>query len=240
MDSIKIIVLGSTTNLLPKFMIREIPNVKLGNNIGNQSIEVEDIKISNDARLQENENDGVSTDPLINSNITPSGDWDDPDEENSKAPHWVEGNIKLGAYGQKVAQRFYFDQGYLVENVSANSRLGYDLVLYRSNKSYYCEVKTAYYTNRFFISSNELSLAKSKGDNYLVFFIRVFEKEGQMSGYILQNPVKKLGIPVDELLSPRDNSKIRFSLASLKIEVTEQFINSLSDQEKVVNLIHWG
>lgn len=113
-------------------------------------------------------------------------------QENASCPNWVQQNIKLGSFGESVAQKYLKKYYKDVDRVSLKSdSFGYDIIAYNN----VFEVKTS--TNdliAFHITNKQLMVAKDIPNKYNLFYIHVDKEQAISNGFIIKNPIEMLDL----------------------------------------------
>jgi len=158
-------------------------------------------------------------------------------DENSDCPAWVGERIRLGRFGEKIAEAYLMDNYSDVIDVTTNSKLGYDLEATCHETRIRIEVKTTTTNNKFHISINELSKAEQFAELYWIFFIRVSEKEREVKGYIIKNPVHTLSVPITELKKLFESEFAFYKPNNFTVELKDSMIERL--ESDVIPLIDY-
>jgi hypothetical protein len=191
-------------------------------------------KLDTEQRFQPDVNGTVLFDLEQESNETPNENVDNPPDENNYCPDWVAKQMKLGLLGEKIAEAFLKDRYTDVKNVTNDSGKGYDIQCVHAGARKHVEVKTTTTSNTFYISKNEIEKAKEHQENYWIFFIRVIEKEKAIKGYIIQNPVVSLALPVDELIRELKSNRVVIQTCSFMIKLDSDYIGELKKEEHIL------
>jgi hypothetical protein len=140
---------------------------------------------------------------------------------NRSVPGWVKNNMKLGAFGEKIAEE-YLSQFYPnIERVSMkDDSLGYDLEA-DENKF---EVKTSENNGvAFYISINQLKTANRLTDKYNLFYINIDNAKQLITGFIINDPIKILNLN-NFNINYSENSNVNIMPSVFTISLNESFI----------------
>jgi hypothetical protein len=156
---------------------------------------------------------------------------DTANEENDKCPDWVKRNIFLGAFGEELVMNYLCTMNLAPEQVSLkSSRKGYDIKVRIDNEDVAYEVKTTTSTDmKFFISYTELKVAEAMRDYYNIFFINVNKNERSVTGYIINNPIKTLGIDLSELIKIYENISLEIIPSNFIVHIKEHVSEHLGN-----------
>lgn len=100
---------------------------------------------------------------------------------------------ELGDWGERLAENYLKAHYKDVKNVTKQIRRGYDFCVTINNREYGYEIKTSE-SMYIIITYPELSKAQEMEYDYNIFFIHTNKDKSCAKGYIINNPVKTLGI----------------------------------------------
>jgi hypothetical protein len=147
------------------------------------------------------------------------------EEVNNQLPEWVQVQIEQGLLGELIAERYLKSIYKNVENVSKDSRLGFDI---RVNDKCF-EVKTSLNKNAFHVTFNELKVANEKQDNYFIFFIRLSKKEKSAKGYIIQNPIATFEINFIEITNVINLTNVFITPCQFIISLKDEYLDDIQE-----------
>lgn len=112
-------------------------------------------------------------------------------------PEWVKNNIILGNLGEEIASAYLERQFSQITRISIkNSSDGYDI---KADKQCF-EVKTSTAKDYAFeITANQLKKANIEKIHYNIFCIFIDRNTKSATGYIINNPLQKFNVKLDEL-----------------------------------------
>ena len=138
---------------------------------------------------------------------------------NDEQCSWVEKLKEKGNIGEKIVEK-YIIQKYTGSIVKKQlDHVGYDFQVCVGDSVSCVEVKTTNEgNNRFFMSSNEVRIAKEKEDMYYVFFVCLNKYDGGTI-YVIKNPFVVLGL--NKIYEQTEiNESALLKINSLEITIT--------------------
>jgi hypothetical protein len=145
--------------------------------------------------------------------------------EEDPCPSWVKRNIKIGDFGEVIAVKYLESMYKDVDRVSTkSSKFGYDITV--GEEAF--EVKTSTANSvKFYISYNELKVAEKLSDKYNIFYIHIDERKQLIHGFIINNPIKELGLSITNIAKVINLQFVTVISNSFCIELKEDFIENL-------------
>lgn len=148
------------------------------------------------------------------------------EEEDEGVPEWVNNNIKRGVFGEQLALLYLKEQYSNVQLVTYDSSRGYDIEVNKGSIIGY-EIKTSNTTTGFNITINELNVAKKKQNNYFIMFITIDQHKAEVTGHIIQNPLKAFEIDYDILTKHTELTNVFVQPKHFFIQFKRGFFNNL-------------
>ncbi|GIP38446.1 hypothetical protein J31TS4_17260 [Paenibacillus sp. J31TS4] len=156
-------------------------------------------------------------------------------QEDHETPNWVTERLRIGVFGEKVAESYLKHHYSDVKNVTKDSWKGYDLEASTGDSRMYIEVKTTYTSNCFYLSINELIKANLYGDSYYIFFIKICNKSKKIHGYLIKNPISTLSIPFNYMTKLFQSPSVYVQPCNFILELSPNQILVLEEGEICLN-----
>lgn len=161
--------------------------------------------------------------------------------ELEECPKWVSKQIASGILGELIMCAYLKRHYKVVEHVSPiDSSLGYDIKVTDNGKEMAFEVKTTTQNSgKLYITYNELNIANKMKDTYNIFYLVINKSKKSVKGYLINNPIKSLGINLEKLIRIEEYKNIIVAPNSFIVQFKENFFEDLVpiQLERFVNLI---
>lgn len=136
---------------------------------------------------------------------------------------WVKKAAQKGRIGELMVKNF-IEQEYKKVVVEMPDSAGYDFLVKDNDKEYCIEVKTSE-NKHFYISQNEISVSRERGNSYFILFV---EAEGNGKNtickhlFVIENPYESLNMRwVFNVEVP--SSIVNMQVQSIKVEIEDLY-----------------
>lgn len=156
--------------------------------------------------------------------------------DDNKIPDWLEAWRKqcetLGRFGEELAIEWLKSKGLKPKDVSKEYSKGYDIEV--EDEGY--EVKTSA-IDRFYISINEFNTANKMQNKYHIFFVKIDNKQKQIYGYDITNPIEFLELDYDNITGDKGSRLCKVVPSNIEIGFIYDYIKGAETLNHLLPLI---